>query len=63
MRTLNVKKVSKNKVEQKWGCQLPLIWSNVLYIRCNVKGKVNWNKSLVYQPNELLERGNYVIHY
>lgn len=62
MRTLNVKKVSKKEVENRWGYPLPLLWSNTLYVRCNFKGEVNWAKTQVYQPNELVERGNYVVN-
>ena len=62
MKTLNVKKVTKNQVEKEWGYQLPVIWSNTLYVRCNSKGEVNWDKAPIYQPNELVDRGNYVVH-
>lgn len=62
MRTLNVKKVSKSEVEQKWGYQLPIMWGNTLYMRCNAKGEVNWDKAPIYQAFELVERGNYVVH-
>lgn len=62
MRTLNVKKVTKKEVEQKWNDPLPIVWGNTLYMRCNAKGEINWEKAPVYQPNELVERGNYVVH-
>jgi hypothetical protein len=61
MKLLNVKKTSKTEVQEKWNLPLPYHWSNILYIRCNAKGEVNWDKALVYQPEELIERGNYKV--
>lgn len=62
MRKLNVLKVTKAKVGEKWGIGLPLIWPCPVYIRCNSKGEVNWEKAPVYQKIELESRGNYEIH-
>ncbi len=61
MKTLNVKEVTKKQVENKWSLKLPVHFDNILYIRCNSKGKVNWCKSSVYQKSELEKRGNYNI--
>ncbi|MDR6844490.1 hypothetical protein [Flavobacterium granuli] len=62
MRKLNVLKVTKAKVQEEWGYILPLIWPYHVYIRCNSKGDVNWEKAPVYQKTELDNRGNYEIH-
>jgi hypothetical protein len=62
MRTLNVKKTTKKEVQQKWNTPLPIIWDDTLYIRCNSKGVVNWDVAPVFRPQELIERGNYVVH-
>jgi hypothetical protein len=61
MKKLNVLKVTKAKVMEKWGVGLPLIWPCPVYIRCNSKGEVNWEKAPVYQESELIVRGNYQI--
>ena len=61
MKTLNVKKTNIHELEKHWGFKPPVM-DPVLYIRCNVKGSVNWEKSPVYTYQELLERGNYIIH-
>ncbi len=58
-KTLNVKKVTKKEVAEFWNTDLPPKWPDVLYIRCNVKGEVNWSIAPVYQPQELIERGSY----
>lgn len=62
MRKLNVLKVTKAKVQEEWGYILPLICPYHVYIRCNSKGEVNWEKAPVYQKIELENRGNYEIH-
>ena len=56
---INVKKVTKKEVAECWNIELPFKWSDILYIRCNVKGDINWDKAPIYQPQELIERGNY----
>lgn len=61
MRTLNVKKVTKTDLSNKWQLPLPKGWGYLLYIRCNKKGEVNWDKAPVYTPVELIERGNYKV--
>jgi hypothetical protein len=60
-RTLNVKRVSKCILEKRWKASLPALWPDTLYIRCNPKGEVNWDKAPVYKYSELVERGNYSI--
>jgi len=56
---INVKKVTKKEVAEFWNINLPTKWPDILYIRCNAKGDVNWDKAPVYPPHELIERGNY----
>lgn len=62
MKTLNVKKVNKKEVEQKWGFSLPISLEFILYIRCNAKGDVNWEKAPIYKFTELIKRGNCVVY-
>jgi hypothetical protein len=62
MRKLNILKVKKAKVQEKWGVGLPLIWPCPVYIRCNSKAEVNWEKAPVFQESELIVRGNYQVH-
>jgi len=62
MRKLNVLKVTKAKVLEKWGFGLPFIWPCPVFIRCDSKGKVNWEKAPICQKIELEQRGNYQIH-
>lgn len=59
MRTLYVKGVTKQKVAEMWGVELPAKYDDVLYIRCNASGEINWDKAPVFEAHELIERGNY----
>lgn len=61
MRLLNVKEVTKLKLMRMWNMPVPKRWDDNLYIRCNGKGEVNWEKAPVYHLKELKERGNYLI--
>jgi hypothetical protein len=47
---LNVKEVTKKEVSEFWNIELPFKWPNVLYIRCNAKGDINWDKAPIYLP-------------
>lgn len=58
---LNVIQTSKNEVERKWGTQLPILYPNTLYIRCNSKGIVNWNIAPIFRTEELKIRGKYKV--
>lgn len=60
-KTLNVKKVTKKEVAEFWNTELPFKWPDILYIRCDAKGSVNWDKAPIYLPNELIGRGNYKV--
>lgn len=55
MNQLNVKKVTKSELSEKWGFYIgSLIRSQFqLYIRCNAKGKINWDKAPVYNSQEI----------
>ncbi len=59
---LNVKRITKKELEEKWEMKLPLLKQDVVFIRCNAKGEVNWEKAPIYSAEELLLRGNYGIH-
>lgn len=63
-RILNVKKTTKNEIQQKCNTRLPLNWADDLYIRCNAKGIINWDLAPVYQECDLIAigRGNYKVH-
>jgi len=61
MKTLNVKKKSKKEVQEKWETTLMYNLPNTLYIRCNGKGEINWEKAPVYTIQELEKRGDYKI--
>ena len=45
MKTLNVKKKSKKEVQEKWETTLMYNLPNTIYIRCNAKGEINWEKA------------------
>ena len=55
MKTLHVRPVSARIVNQKWGTNLPRLL-NPLYVRCNAKGQINWDTTLVYGSAELARR-------
>jgi len=63
MKKLNVKKTSLHELNEKWGF-IPIIYSvfEPLYIRCNSKGEVNWDKAPVYTHEELIGRNNVKIN-
>ena len=58
-KTFYLKQTSNIELKQKWGFnpRLPVKNGNI-FIRCNVKGEVNWDKSSVYNANELVGRDN-----
>lgn len=58
-KTINVKKVTKKEVAESWNIELPFKWPDILYIRCNANGDINWEKAPIYLLQELIERGNY----
>lgn len=58
---LNIKKTTpKELVANGWFIEtIPFIWRfTPIYIRCNAKGKVNWDVAPVYPYTELIERDN-----
>jgi hypothetical protein len=61
-RTLNVKKTDIVEVESHWGFYPTIhgrpVGVQSIYVRCNVKGSVNWDKAPIYTACELLKRGN-----
>lgn len=54
-KTLNVKATSNYELSNKWG--MSVLIQGRLFIRCNYKGLVNWDKASVYNLDELLLRG------
>ncbi len=54
-RTLNLKHTSHKELEKMWGFTPPPIYSifSPIFIRCNAKGEVNWDKAPVYELSEL----------
>ena len=58
MKTLNVKPTTINELVKQWGFVPPLLAKAPLYIRCNVKGVINWDKAPVYGAEELVGRNN-----
>ena len=59
LKTLNVKKVSKREIGNKWSSRLPFAFPDYLYARCNKNGVINWEMTTVYQKRELEIYGNY----
>ena len=59
-RTLYVKKVTPVELRGKWGIDtLPSNYLNKpIFIRCNSKGEVKWDKALVYHIGELRSQKN-----
>ncbi len=47
MKLLNVKRTTRKEVENKWGILLPALVPEKLFIRCNAKGEINWEKAPV----------------
>jgi hypothetical protein len=72
MKTLNVKKTTRQELWHNWGFDplisnttSPLMQSMLkgeVYIRCNSKGQVNWDKAPLYHKAELDNRGKVKIH-
>lgn len=56
MKTLNVKLTNNEELTQKWKMITP--FKGILFIRCNSKGVINWDKAPVYNLDELLKRGD-----
>ena len=57
-KTLNVKRITVSELEEKWGFSLPtgLRAQRALFVRCDAKGNVNWDKAPVYCESELKDR-------
>lgn len=60
LNTLYVKRIPFFKLQEKWKTVVTLkfIVSNKVYVRCNVDGVINWDKTLVYTPDELIMKNN-----
>jgi len=59
-KTLNVKRVTIEELTKKWGF-VPPITCKVLFVRCDAKGNVNWDKAPVFSESELKGRNVEII--
>lgn len=59
IKTLRVKKTSNSELSEKWNMFVNI--NSELYVRCNCKGQVNWDKTVVYRASELIEKNNVII--
>jgi len=57
-KTLNVKPTNNSELAEKWGLNFNPSLKGKLFIRCNSKGVVNWDKAPVYNADELFGREN-----
>lgn len=55
---LNLKPTSNTELAEKWGLNFNPSLRGKLFVRCNSKGIVNWEKALVYNSDELINREN-----
>ncbi len=56
-RTLHVKVTTRSEVAQNWGFPPMTALMEItmpLYIRCNVKGEVNWDSAPLYNHMDLI---------
>lgn len=53
-KTLNVKPTTNAELSGRWGFNASL--KGKLFVRCNSKGIINWEKALVYNADELIDR-------
>ena len=59
MKTIFVKRVTKEEVENNWKTRLPQRVNYILYARCSNLGNVNWNKTEIFTKSQLERRGKY----
>jgi hypothetical protein len=58
-RTLNVKVTNIAEMTEKWGFLPPTPFRDILmpiYVRCNCRGEVNWEKTYLYCHMDLVGR-------
>lgn len=56
-RTLNVKVTTIGEITENWGFTPCTPFMEVImpvYVRCNVKGQVNWEKTSIYNHMDLI---------
>jgi hypothetical protein len=58
MKKLNVKKTDLAEVTVKWKFLPVLLFGKELFVRCNAKGIINWDKAPVYTSEELILKDN-----
>jgi hypothetical protein len=54
---LSLRKTSNAEITKQWGFDTHLQHKS-LYIQCNSKGEVNWDKASVYSAEELVGKDN-----
>lgn len=57
-RTLNVKRTNNREIAKMWEYDFNPSLHGELFVRCNAKGVVKWETTLVFNLEELLQRGN-----
>lgn len=55
MRKLYVQKVTKERLCKEWETKGTLLGDQELFVRSNKNGQVNWDKTVLYFWDELLE--------
>lgn len=58
-KTINVKATTNAELTEKWGFNPQQ--RGLLYIRCNSKGAINWDKAPVYTAFEIYGRPHFKI--
>lgn len=54
---LSLKKTTVKEVQRNWGTTLPASFHiERIYIRCNKKGEINWDKAPIYTESEIKGR-------
>lgn len=57
MKALYIKATTWDEVSKKWGVNpAPGFFNVELFVRCNSKGEVNWDKTCLYKASELFNK-------
>lgn len=57
-KTLNVKRTTNSEIAANWELDFNPSLKGELFVRCNAKGEINWEKAPIYRLEELLKRGD-----
>jgi hypothetical protein len=57
-KTLNVKRTTNSEIAANWELDYSPGMTGELFVRCNAKGEINWEKAPIYRLEELLKRGD-----